>query len=70
MIAIDHRLGRLNLALGIIEEPPHVVMQALLVALERHGIAALRIDALLSDGALAVERLDGDGCAAQAEQPQ
>jgi hypothetical protein len=61
MVAIDHGLGRLNLALRIIEEEPHVVMQALLVALERHGIAALLIDDLLSDGALAVERIDGDG---------
>jgi hypothetical protein len=61
MIAIDHGLGRLDLALGIIEEPPHVVMQALLVALERHDIVAFLIDDLLSDGALAVERIDGDG---------
>jgi len=61
MIAIDHGLGRLDLALGIIEEQPHVVMQAWLVALERHDIVAFLIDDRLSYGALAVERIDGDG---------
>jgi hypothetical protein len=70
VIAIHHRLCGDNLTGRIPEKPPHIVMQAAVVALQRHDVVPLLVNHLLGDGALAVGRIDGDGAAMKAEQLQ
>ena len=59
VISIHALRARRRFAGRVIEEHADVIMQRGLVALQRQGIVAALIDDLLSNRALAVERIGG-----------
>ena len=65
MPGIDIRWCRHNLAVGVVEQHRHVVIQRLLIALQRQRVVAALIDDLLGDGPLAVQCIGGDDGALQ-----
>ena len=56
--------------LGIIEKAPHIIVQRLLVALERKHVIGALVDHLLRDLALAAHRIGGDDAALERQKLQ